>query len=250
MKLQNKICLVTGASSGIGRAIALGFAAQGAAVAACGRNAERLEQVATEIKALGAECLPIMADLAQSGGPDKAAAQAAERFGGLDVLVNAAGIFELAPFYETDEAFFDRTMTANFKTAFFMSRAAARLMKERGGGKIISLSSIAGGKIGVPTASVYCTSKAAIAALTQALALELAPDNIKVNCISPGNIRTPMNEHLLADPDYLKAMVDMTPLGRIGETSDLVPLAVYLASEDSDYLTGQQLAVDGGVVCR
>ncbi len=140
-------------------------------------------------------------------------------------------------------------MDVNIRSMFFMSQQAGLEMKKKGKGKIINLSSIGGGQIGFPTGSVYCASKAAIAALTQTLGIELAPHNIMINAISPGNIRTPMNEHLLANPDYLQAMMDMTPLKRIGETTDITPMAVYLASSESDYMTGQQVVIDGGVSC-
>jgi glucose 1-dehydrogenase len=249
MKLKDKVALVTGASSGIGRAIAVAFAGEGARVAAVGRDAVRLREVVETIAAGGGEGLPIQADLLRGEEREKAVRETTGRFGRLDILVNSAGNFELSNFFEIDEGFFDRTMDLNLKGLFFMSQCAAKEMKKQNKGKIINLSSIAGACIGFPTATVYCASKGAIAAFTQALSLELAPFKINVNCIAPGNIRTAMNEHLLANPDYLKAMLAQTPWERIGETGDIVPAAIYLASEDSDYMTGQKLVIDGGWTC-
>jgi NAD(P)-dependent dehydrogenase (short-subunit alcohol dehydrogenase family) len=173
-----------------------------------------------------------------------------KEFGKLDILVNCAGIFELANFLEISEDFYDRTMNTNLKSVFFMCQRAAREMIKHGRGKIVNFASISGGKIGLATGSAYCASKGGVVSLTQTLAVELAPYHINVNAISPGNIKTAMNEHLLADPDYLKMMLDMTPWGRIGETQDVTGAALYLASEESDYVTGIQLVIDGGIVTK
>ncbi len=250
MKLAGKVAVVTGGSSGIGRACAIGLAREGARIVAVGRDEARLAGVEKEVKDAGGEGVGVKADLRHLAAIDEVIDTAVRRFGGVDVLLNSAGVFELAPLSEVDEAFYQRTMDVNVKSLIFMTKAAAAQMKKQGrGGKIVSLSSIAGGTIGVPTATIYCASKAAIKAFTQALALELAPHKINVNCIAPGNIRSPMNEHLLADPDYLKAMLDQTPWGRIGVTDDIVPAVIYLASEDADYITGQQMVIDGGCSC-
>jgi len=203
-----------------------------------------------EIKSGGGKGLGIRADLLDLSVIGGVVQKAVKEFGGLDILINAAGVFELAALEALDEGLYDRTMDLNLKTLVFVTRVAAIQMKSQGrGGKIISFSSIAGGTIGFPTATIYCASKGAIRAFTQALALELAPDKINVNCIAPGNIRSPMNEKLLENPDYLKAMLDQTPWGRIGETRDIVPAVVYLACQDSDYMTGQQMVIDGGWSC-
>lgn len=249
MRLADKVAIVTGSTSGIGRAIAMAYAREGAKVVVVGRDGHRLGQVREEIGAASGVCLGIQADLRKVSEIDKVVRETMKEFGRVDILVNSAGVFELCDFLEITEEFFDRTISLNLKALFFMMQRAAREMKKQGKGKIINLASIGGGTVGFPTGSVYCASKGAIVSLTQTVALELAPYKINVNAISPGNIRTPMNEHLLADPDYLKAMLDHTPWGRIGETTDITPAAVYLASEDSDYVTGIQLVIDGGWSC-
>lgn len=248
MKLSGKVAIVTGSTSGIGRAIAMLFASEGAKVMLTGRSSERLAEVERDIEKAGGQCIGITADLAELPEINKVVEGTIKEFGKLDILINCAGIFELANFLETSEDFYDRTMNTNLKSVFFMCQRAAKEMVKQGKGKIINFSSIAGGQIGWPSYSVYCTSKGGVASLTQVLAAELAPYHINVNAISPGEIRTPMNESDLADPDFLKVMLDMTPLGRIGETKDVTSAALYLASEESDFMTGVQLVIDGGIV--
>lgn len=249
MKLVGKVAIVTGGTSGIGKAIALEFAKEGAMVGVIGRDKKRLLEVEKAIKGGEGKCLCIQADLRKLSEIDKVVQTVVKEFGKLDILVNSAGIFELCDFLEISEDFFDRTIELNLKSLFFMTQRAAKEMKKQGKGKIVNLASIGGGTVGFPTGSVYCASKGAIVSLTQTLAVELAPYKINVNAISPGNIRTPMNEHLLANPDYLKVMLDHTPWGRIGETKDIIPAALYLTSDDSDYVTGIQLVIDGGWSC-
>lgn len=250
MKLRDKVAIVTGSTSGIGRAIVILFAQEGAKVMVTGRSPERLDEVVKTIKTSRGECIGISADLTKLTEIKKVVGNTIKEFGKLDILVNCAGVYELANFLEVSEGFYDRTMNINLKSVFFMCQRAAKEMIKQGKGKIINFSSIGGGKIGLATGSVYCTSKGGVVSLTQTLAVELAPYHINVNAISPGNIRTPMNEHLLAEPDYLKVMLDMTPWGRIGETQDITFAALYLASEESDYVTGIQLVIDGGIVSK
>ena len=249
MKLKDKVAIITGATSGIGRAIALEFVRQGAKVTLTGRNAARLAEAEKEVKAIGGVCLSVQTDILQLADIDKAVEETVEKFGRLDVLVNAAGLFETCDFLETSEELFDRAMDINLKGLFFMTQRAAKEMKQQGRGKVINFSSIGGGAVGFPTGSAYCATKGAIVALTQTLGVELAPYKINVNAICPGNVHSPMNEHLFASEEYTKAMLDLTPWGRIGETSDITPAVVYLASDDSNYVTGQKLIIDGGWSC-
>jgi glucose 1-dehydrogenase len=250
MKLKDKVAIVTGSTSGMGRAIAILFASEGARVTVTGRSEKRLDDVVKTIKASKGECLGILASLTKLREINRVVENTVREFGKLDILVNCVGIFQLANFLEISEEFYDRTMHTNLKSTFFMCQRAAKEMIKRGEGKIINFASIGGGKIGLATGSVYCASKGGVVSLTQALAVELAPYHINVNAISPGNIRTAMNEKLLADPDYLTMMLDMTPWGRIGETKDVTFAALYLASEESDYVTGIQLVIDGGIVAK
>lgn len=248
MRLAEKVAIMTGSTSGIGRAVAVEFSREGAKLALTGRNPERLAEVEKTIKTAGGECIGILGELTRLPEINRLVESTIKEFGRLDILVNCHGIFELAAFLETSEEFYEKTMSVDLKSVFFMCQRAAKEMIKQGKGKIINFSSIGGGKFGFPNGSVYCAAKGGIASLTQVLALELAPHSINVNAISPGNIRTPINEHLFAHPDYLKNMLDITPLGRIGETKDITGAAVYLASEESDYVTGIQLVVDGGVI--
>jgi len=248
MKLSDKVAIVTGSASGMGRAIAMLFASEEAKVTVTDRNPEGLAEVERDIKAAGGQCIGIVADLTKLPEISKVVEKTIKEFGKLDILVNCVGIFELGNFLEISEDSYDRTMNTNLKSTFFMCQRAAKEMVKQGRGKIISLASIAGGKIGWSTASAYCASKGGIVSLTQTLAVELAPYHINVNAISPGNIRTPMNERMFANPDYLKKFLDVTPWGRIGETQDVTFAVLYLASEESDYVTGIQLVIDGGMV--
>ena len=191
MRLSEKVSIVTGASSGMGRAIAIAFANEGSKVLATGRDESRLAEVKQQILENDGECVTISADVTVLERAKDIVTKTIETYGRIDILVNSAGIFELSDFFEINESFFTRTMEVNFKSIFFMCQQAGLVMKNQGKGKIINLSSIGGGQIGFPTGSVYCASKAAVAALTQALALVLSPHNITVNAISPGNIKTP-----------------------------------------------------------
>lgn len=247
MRLKGKVALVTGSTSGIGREIALLFADQGSDVVLTGRSVERLAGVSGEVRNANVESFVVPADLTRIDEIDNLVEKAVNRFGRIDVLVNAAGIFEGGDFFEASEGFFDRTMNSNVKSMFFMCQRVAREMKKQGKGKIVNFSSVGGGKIGFPGGSVYCASKGAIAGLTMALAMELAPYHINVNAVSPGNILSPMNEQLFDDPLYMKKMLDITPWGRIGTPLDAAQAALYLASDDSDYVTGLQLTIDGGL---
>lgn len=247
MKLKDKVAIVTGSTSGIGRAVAILFASEGAKVTVTGRNAQRLAEVQKTIKASGGQCIGVQADLTKLPEIQKVVDATVKQFGKLDILVNCHGVYELGDFFKVSEEFYDRMMNTNLKGTFFMCQAAAKEMVKQGKGKIINYSSVAGGTFGLATGTVYCASKGSIVSFTEALALELAPSKINVNAFSPGNIRSPMNEHLLADPEYLKMMLDMTPLGRIGETKDVTYATLFMASDESDYMTGHQMVIDGGM---
>ena len=247
MKLKEKVAIVTGATSGIGKAIAIRFGQEGAKVAAVGRNQQRLSEVTETIESAGGKCIVLQADLLQLSEIEKVVERTVEEFGRLDILVNSAGIFKTADFLEISEGFFNRSIGINLKSLFFLSQKAAKAMKKQGRGKVINIASQGGGKVGFALGSVYCASKGAVVSLTQALAIELAPYKINVNAISPGTVKTPLNEGLfIENPEFFRSEVEGTPWGRLGETSDIAPAAVYLASEESDFVTGIQIVIDGG----
>ena len=246
MKLENRIALISGASSGIGKAIAIASAKEGAKIAATGRNKERLTETEKEITAAGGTCICFEADLTKVSDMDKVIEKTVDHYGRLDILFNAAGIAEFIPFFEITEELYDQVLDTNLKSQFFMSQRAAKEMKKQSKGKIVCMASIAG-IIGIAHLAAYCASKAGVVGMVKALAVALAPYKINVNAISPGNILSPMNEEKFKDPEYLKANLAVTPWSRIGQTSDVTPAAIYLASDDADYITGTQIVIDGGM---
>ncbi len=247
MKLEGKVAIVTGATSGIGQQIAIRFALEGAKIAAVGRNLERLASVQKKVEENGGTCLAIHADLREFSEFEGLVKKIKLEFNQIDILINAAGVFELCDFFEVSEDLYDKTFDVNLKSLFFLSQESARVMKSFGRGKIINIASEGGGKTGFAQGVHYCSSKGGVVSLTQALAVELAPYKINVNAISPGTIRTPMNDEMFVkNPDFIKSEIEGTPWGRVGEIEDVVPAAVYLASDESDFVTGIQIVIDGG----
>ena len=237
--------LVTGASSGIGRAIALALASAGYAVALVARDTSRLAEVITEIEATGGRCESFEADLTDTSRLRPLADSAAAALGRLDVVVNAAGVFYRATLAEANNAAFDNCMAVNVRAPYFLTQACVPHLAATGKGKVVNIGSIAG-EVGFPEASAYCASKAALVGMTKALAYELAP-LINVNCVSPHNIVTPMNEVALTrDAAYREAQLRDSPIGRLGSVNDVSPAVLYLASDAADYVTGITLFVDGG----
>jgi NAD(P)-dependent dehydrogenase (short-subunit alcohol dehydrogenase family) len=238
--LAGKVAVVTGASSGIGTAIATAMAAAGAEVVLTGRDPRRLEDCC---RPLGDSAAHVAVDLTDDAAPKQIVDTAIERFGSLDVVVHSAGIFEPRPFVETSLESFDRQMDLNVRAPFALTQAAVPHL--RGGGVVIFISSIAG-HAAFPNSAAYCATKGAVELMTRALAVELAPEGIRVNALAPGNIRTPMNEHLLESAEYEASMVERTPFGRVGVVEDIAPVAVFMASDAARYVHGTSLLVDGG----
>ncbi len=242
--LSGRRALVTGASRGIGQALAAGLARFGADVAICGRDLGRLKSCRKAIEAAGRRAVPFQLDVRDVQAIEPAFAAARDRLGGLDILVNNAGVEEVRPSIDVDEALWDRIVDTNLKGAFFAARAAARLMPDQGGA-MVNVGSLTSA-VGVPTATPYGASKSGIVGMTRALAAEWAPQGIRVNAIGPGYFRTDLTEVFYRDPAWREAMVEKIPAGRFGELDDLIGAAVFLCSDAARYVTGQMLYVDGG----
>ncbi|MGI3899214.1 MAG: SDR family NAD(P)-dependent oxidoreductase [Janthinobacterium lividum] len=244
--LSGRIALVTGASRGIGQAIAEGLARAGAAVAVTSRSLSALEATLARLRVLGASALAIEHDAATVEGCHAAVASAADHFGRLDILVNNAGVEQVCPSLEVDEALWCRILDTNLKGTFFSAQAAAGRMKRDGrSGVIINLCSLTS-VVGVPTAVPYGASKSGVLGMTRALSAEWAPIGVRVNAIAPGYFPTAMTEVFYEDAGWRSTMLAKIPQGRFGTMSDLQGVAVFLASDASAYITGQCIPVDGG----
>ncbi len=246
MKLAGRIALVTGGSRSIGRAIALGFAREGADVAInYVHHAEEAQSAIREIEALGRRALAVKTDTSQRAQVHAMVDEVTARVGPIDVLVNNAGVQKRVYFLDLEEADWDWMLGVNLKGYFLVGQAVAARMKPRGKGRIINVSSEAGG-FPAQRMTAYCVSKAGVAMLTKCMALELAQYGIRVNALAPGLTRTDINRKDLEDEAFLKARLSRIPLGRVLSPEDLVGAAVFLASTDSDMMTGMTLQVDGG----
>ncbi len=245
MRLNAKTVLITGASKGIGRALALGCAREGADVIV-NYNSDRpgAEATATEIRTLGRRAFVVRADLGKVKQIERMFAQTRKHFDQLDVLINNAGLTGWAGFFDTTEEKWDTVLDTNLKGTFFCSLAAARWMREtKTAGSIVNVSTQCA-QLGVKNLVAYGTSKAGLHGLTKQLAIELAPLGIRVNTFAPGPVNVDRN--LKDDPNYRDVWGEMIPLGRTAEAEEMVGPAVFLASADSSYVTGQTFYVDGG----
>lgn len=243
--LENKIALVTGAARGIGRAIAVQLAADGADVALCDVQADWLEETAAAVRGLGrrAECYAM--DVADGAAVGAAVARAAADFGRLDILVNNAGITRDTLLIRMSEEDWDRVLDINLKGAFLVTRAVAKLMMKQRAGAIVNIASVVG-LTGNAGQANYTASKAGLIALTKTAAKELGSRNIRVNAVAPGFIRTAMTDQL--SEAAKDAMLRLVPLGRPGEPEDVARAVAFLASDNAAYVNGQVLTVCGGMV--
>lgn len=246
--LTGKVALVTGASSGIGRASAIALADQGAKVVVAARRIDKLNSLVEEIKAKGHDAVAVQMDVTKKEEILNAVAKTVETFGRLDILLNNAGVAEFAAFFELTEEQWDKTLDTNLKGYFLVAQAAVKEMAKNKWGRIINIASIASGGVGVgfPSIAHYCASKGGVVAFTEALADELAPMGILVNCIGPGLIETEMTEGILKDPVQAQAFLARAPLKRAGKPEEIASAVVYLASDESSYTTGATIYIDGG----
>jgi NAD(P)-dependent dehydrogenase (short-subunit alcohol dehydrogenase family) len=246
LSFKNKVVLITGASRGIGRAIAIGMAQADADVAIASRKISDLEKVAAEINKTGRKCLPFAAHIGKMEEINTLVQKVIKEFGKIDILINnAATNPTMAPAIDIDDRAWDSIMNLNLKGLFFLSQAVARIMKEKGGGKIINVASVAG--ITPDILPVYSISKAAVIMATKVMAQQWAIYNIRVNAIAPGLTKTGFSEALWKNQDILNIAMSRTPLGRPAEPEEMVGAIIYLASDASSYVTGQVLAIDGGM---
>lgn len=244
--LSGKKVLVTGAGMGIGQGIALGMARQGAEVAVHYAHTEP-DETLSQIKDLRGSPVAVQGDLSSPDECRRVVDEAAETLGGLDVLVNNAGVTRALDFLDTDESTYDEVFDLNIKGYFFCTQQSVPFMLERGGGSIINVTSVHG-YAGLPRHAAYAATKGAINAFTRELSIELAEKKIRVNAIGPGLIEVPRYFDV---PGYTTEYGNtLVPAGRIGSPSDIGPTAVFLASDDADFITGQVLYVDGGTTAR
>jgi NAD(P)-dependent dehydrogenase (short-subunit alcohol dehydrogenase family) len=244
--LTGKVALITGASRGIGQAIAEAYAAAGAKVVLASRKQEALDEVAELIRANGGEALPIAAHTGDDDAVNELVAKATEAYGRIDIAVNnAATNPHFGPVMTADESHWDKILDVNVKGYFRVAKGCVPGMKARGGGKIINIASIAG-LTPQPGMGVYCVSKAAVLMLTQVLAAELAADNIQVNAIAPGFIKTKFSAAIWGNPQINEAVMKQIPQGRMAEPEELTGMALYLASGASSFTTGATMLIDGG----
>jgi len=245
--LDGKVALITGASRGIGKAIALRLAQAGARVVVSSRRLDSVQAVAAEIEAAGGQALSVQAHVGQSDDVAGLVARALETYGRIDITINnAATNPHFGPLLTADDSQWDKILDTNARGAFRICKAVVPRMEAQGGGKIVNLASVAGLRPS-PGMGLYGIAKAALIMLTQQLAMELGRANIQVNAIAPGVIKTRFSQMLWQTPDIAGPILSRTPLGRFGEPDDVAGLALFLASPASDFITGAVFVIDGGL---
>jgi NAD(P)-dependent dehydrogenase (short-subunit alcohol dehydrogenase family) len=245
--LHEKVAIVTGGGRGIGRSIALGLAECGAKIVVASRSKEELEAVVNEIKGKGGEAIAVVTDLMVSDQIPALVDATIEAFGRVDILVNNAARSFLRPLMELREDGYDKIFTVNVKAAFLLSRAVAKIMMEQGGGKIVNITTV-GAVRGGAGMGIYHASKAALNMLTKCMAVEWAPFNINVNAVGPGLTKTPFSQPIWSNPEVEKTITSRIPKGRLAEPEDIVGAVLFLCSEDSLFITGESIYVDGGTL--
>lgn len=243
-RLSNKVALITGAASGIGKEIALTFAREGASITLFDLSSDIIN-VERELKVYGVKTLSIIGDAKNRNDVVRAVNETINSFGKIDILVNNVGIYPVKSFLEMDEDEWDLVMNTNLKSTFLFTRFTAPYMVRQRYGRIINIASIAGTVVGFTNAVHYSTSKAAILGFTRALALELAPYNITVNAIAPGYVETPGIMKII-DKELYERIRKATPIGRWGRPQDVAYAALFLASDEASFITGALIVIDGG----
>jgi len=244
--LGEKVCLITGGAQGIGEACARLFLEQGAKVVIIDIQSERGQSLASQLQQQGHEILFIASDIGNKAEVDAVIKQVIAQHGRLDVLVSNAGIFKAAPFLEVSESDFDEVLRVNLKGAFLMGQAAARVMKDQGGGAIVHMSSV-NGVLAIPEIASYNVSKGGLNQLTRAMALALADDGIRVNAVAPGTIATELaSKAVLTSEEARNKILGRTPMKRLGDPSEVAHVVAFLASDAASYMTGEVITVDGG----
>lgn len=245
-RLDGKCALVTGAGRGIGRAIAVELARAGACVVCNDIDPRTATETAALIHLEGRTALPYTADVSNKEAVERMVYDIVAAIGRLDILVNNAGIEPWSSILEMDETMWDRTLAVNLKAVFLTSQAAGRVMKEQGGGAIVNISSIAGVRNPLALRAHYCASKAGVYGFTKECAREFAAYNIRVNCVCPGVIITPMTEASRRNPTLMERWRQEIPLGRLGTPEEVAHVVRFLVSDEASYVTGQAYFVDGG----
>lgn len=248
-RLAGKVALITGGGTGIGKAIALAFAREGAQVAVAGRREEKLRETLDVMKTQGGEGLAVACDVSNAKDAERAVQETAKQFGRMNVLVNSAGVLHVSTIEVISEGEWDRVMEINLKGPFLMSRAALPEFRKAGGGTVVNIGSVLG-LVGMKDRAAYCASKGGLTLLTKAIALDHAHERVRANCICPSIVETELIAGLFATPEgdaLRRARIAGIPLGRIGRPEDVAEMAVFLASEESSWLTGAAIPLDGGL---
>jgi NAD(P)-dependent dehydrogenase (short-subunit alcohol dehydrogenase family) len=242
MRLARKRAIVTGGGSGIGKAIAAAFAREGAHVVICGRDARKLELAAAEI---GPQCLAVAADISHADHANRLVEQAVQEFKGLDILVNNAGVLLAGTAESLTSEQWEQTFNTNVRAVWQLSRAALPHMRKAGSGAIINVASVLS-SLGARNRVAYAASKGAVLALSRAMALDHAEENIRINCICPGIVETEMVAAFNLDEKARQQRISAHPMGRFGQPGDIAGLAVFLASDEASWITGAAFTADGG----